>query len=515
MSTDLPTTAGPADRPRWRGRAASGGLGVGLALVAMGLAPADPPGVSYMAGVAVLMAAWWVMEVVPLYVTALLPLVLFPLLGIEDMRPTAAAYGNPTIFLFLGGFLLALGLQRSRLHRRVALAIVGAIGGRPRRLVLGFMLATAALSMWISNTASGMVMLPIALSVLDEARAHGEAKQVGVLGTAIMLGVAYSADIGGMATPVGTPPNLVLMEILPRLYPDAPPIGFGQWMLLGLPLGVCFLASGWLLLAYFLFPLSEESVFGGGETLDRARAELGPVRRDEVTSGLVFAVTALLWVTGADLQLGEGLYVPGWRSALGLEQVSDAAVAVAGAVTLFLLPSAERPGEALLDWDAAQKGVPWGLLLLFGGGFALAAGFKTSGLSAVVGGALGELQGAPPLALVALVCVVLTFLTELTSNTATTTLVLPILAQGALSLGVDPRALMIPATLSASCAFMMPVASPTQAIVFGSGYVTIREMVRAGIWFNLLGVALVTVLFWLLGPTVFDLTLDRVPDWAQ
>jgi sodium-dependent dicarboxylate transporter 2/3/5 len=467
-----------------------------------------------MAGLATLMAVWWVFEVVPLYVTALLPLVCFPLFGVAKLSATASAYGKPTIYLFLGGFLLALGLQRSGLHRRIALQIVNAIGSRPTRLVLGFMISTSVLSMWISNTASVMVMMPIGLSLLEEARARGVAEEaLGALGAAVMLGIAYAADIGGMATPVGTPPNLVLIETLPQLFPEAPSIGFGQWMLLGVPLYLAFIAGGWWLLSRVLFPFPPGDLLGESEGIREALDALGPVRRDEVVSGGVFALTALLWVSGGDLSLG-GVTIPGWRSLLGLPEVGDAAVAIGGAVLLFLLPSKDRPGETLLQWEDAQRGVPWGLLLLFGGGFALADGFKLSGLSESIGGAFVYLRGAPDLLVIAIVCLVLTFLTELTSNTATTALVLPILAQAGVALEIDPRALMIPATLSASCAFMMPVASPTQAIVFGSGYVPLRQMIRCGIWFNLFGVILVTLLFAVLGGGAFGFEAGTLPDWA-
>jgi len=476
--------------------------------------PEGAPKAGLMAGVAVLMAVWWIFEVVPIPVTSLFPLVLLPGLDITTMAATSANYGKPTIFLFLGGFLLALGLQRSGLHKRLALGIMARVGSRPSRLILGFMLATAALSMWISNTASVMVMLPVALSVLDEVASRGTARSVvAKLGVAVMLGVAYAADIGGMATPVGTPPNMVLMELHTQLFPDAPPFGFGQWILMGLPLAVVFLAAAWLLLTKLLFRFRDVPLLGSGSVIAEARVALGPVRRDEIGAGAVFAMTALLWMTGSDIDLGSR-YLPGWRGALGLEGFGDASVAIAAACLLFVIPSADRPGERLMDWQTALE-VPWGILLLFGGGFALAAGFQSSGLSVEIGEQLARLEGAPPLLVVIVVCLGLTFLTELTSTTATTNLVLPILAPAGGALGIDPRVLMIPATLSASCAFMMPVASPTQAIVFGSGYVSIRQMVRAGIWFNLIGVLLVTLVFFLIGVPVFSIDLSALPSWAR
>jgi sodium-dependent dicarboxylate transporter 2/3/5 len=479
-----------------------------LVAVAVPYRAADPVA-ARMTGVAVLMALWWVLEVVPIPVTSLLPLLLLPALGIGSLREVASAYGKPVIFLFLGGFMLALGLQRSGLHRRIALHIVAAIGSRPSRIVLGFMVASAALSMWISNTASVMVTMPIAVSVLEQAKEHSDEKgEVVQLGTALMLGIAYAADIGGMATPVGTPPNLVLVELYTKLLPGRPPISFAQWMTLGLPISLVFLACGWWLLTHVIFRLHSSAIVGeddGGEqVVKKGLAGLGPMSRDEKLSGAVFAAAALLWVTGADLRLGRDFVVHGWRSLLGLGEVGDAAVAVGAAALLFAIPSATRKGDTLMDWETTRD-IPWGLLLLFGGGFALAGGFESSGLSLRVGHALGALRGAPDAVVVAAVCAVLTMLTEVTSNTATATLVLPILARTAPALDMDPLMLMIPATLSASCAFMMPVASPTQAIVFGSGYVPIRQMVRAGIWFNILGVALVTLVFLLLGPALFSI----------
>jgi solute carrier family 13 (sodium-dependent dicarboxylate transporter), member 2/3/5 len=360
------------------------------------------------------------------------------------------------------------------------------------------MVATAALSMWISNTASVMVMLPIAMSVLAEAKSRGaDPQDVSKVGTAVMLSIAYAGNIGGMATPIGTPPNLVYVEMLEKLFPAAAAPSFGNWMMLGVPVVVVFIAVAWLLLTRVVFRLPAIDVMGDSAQIADAAKELGPWRRDELVCGGVFAATALLWMTGSDLKLSDAV-IPGWRSALAVPEFKDASVAVCAAALLFVLPSKERPGEALLDWDAV-KVLPWGLLLLFGGGFALAAGFSASGLSAAIGQAVVGLEGLPPWLLIGIVCTVMTFTTELTSNTATTTLVLPILGQAAAVLGMDPRALMVPATLSASCAFMMPVATPPNAIVFGSGYIKISHMVRAGLVMNVVGVVIITSMFLLLG----------------
>ena len=493
-----------------RKRGILGALGLLAGVAVWQLAPL-PGQAAAMAGIATWMATWWLSEVVPIPVTALLPLVLLPAFGIEKLGAVGANYGKPVIFLFLGGFLLALGLEETGLHRRVALGIVARVGDRPRRLVLGFMAASALGSMWISNTATTMVMLPIAMSVLTTGpRAEGDDR----LGPAVMLGIAYASSIGGMATLVGTAPNLVLVDQLRTLFPTAPPLGFAQWLLFGLPLATLFVLGGWLMLVY---PIFRVPASGSGVDPRAVRAELaalGPWRPDERVAAAVFCAVALLWVTGSDLRLGDAFTLRGWRGATGLRELGDGAVAIAGAVVLFVLPSRERPGESLLTWQATAR-LPWGLLLLFGGGFALAAGFGKSGLSDAIGSSLEGLAGTAPLVAVTTVCIALTSLTELTSNTATTTLVLPILARVGVAIGLDPRALMIPATLSASCAFMMPVATPPQAIVFGSGRVSIGQMVRAGIWFNLLGVVLVVLLFRLLGGPIFGIEWGGLPAFGK
>ncbi|MCL4113942.1 UNVERIFIED_CONTAM: hypothetical protein GTU68_065678 [Idotea baltica] len=457
-----------------------------------------------MAGVVTLMGAWWVLEAAPIPVTSILPLLLFPLFGISDMASTGAFYGKSTIFLFLGGFILALGLQETGLHKRIALSIVHAIGASPRKLVLGFMLSTWFLSMWISNTATVMVMLPIALSIVEQGTGPGhDPARLKKFAMALMLGIAYAADMGGMATQIGTAPNIVYKDVFQSTFPDGPEVDFLSWMQFGLPLSIVFVFSGWLLMTRVVFRLGGDSIMGSGNVIKDQLKALGNIRQDEAIAGGVFAFTALLWITGSNLELGPD----------NIPQVKDEAVAIGGAILLFLFPSRDRPGQALMTWETARK-LPWGILLLFGGGFAIAGGFGSSGLSTMIGSSFVALEGLPPLLLVIVVCLLLTFLTEITSNTATTNVVLPILAQASISMGIDPRILMIPATFSASCAFMMPVASPTQAIVFGSGYVPIRQMIRAGIWFNLLGILIVTLLFFLLGPSVWGIDFSQLPAWA-
>ena len=515
-------------------------LGAALGVAVWLWAPL-PGQAAAMAGIALWMAMWWLTEAVPIPVTSLLPLVLMPTAGIAKLGAVGASYGNPVIYLFLGGFLLALGLEECGLHHRIALSIVSALGDRPRLLVLGFFAASGAISMWISNTATAMLMLPIAMSILGDpeqdaaadalAAGQGSSETPGRpavpttwavpglgprarLGVATMLAIAYGASIGGMATLVGTAPNLVLVAQLAKLFPEAPAIGFGQWMAFALPFVVAYIAIGWWMLVGPLLRIPARGIGPGTEAVRAELAELGPMRRDERFAAGLFAVVAMAWVFGDDLRLGETLTLTGWRSALGLREVGDGAVAVAGAIALFVIPSRDRPGHAMLDWNATKR-LPWGLLLLFGGGFALADGFGKSGLSDVIGDALGVLRDQPMLAVLTAVTAGLCGLTELTSNTATTALVLPILGQLGVALGTDPRALMVAATLAASCAFMLPVATPPNAIVFGSGRVTIAQMARVGLWFNLVGVALVVLLVRLLGGPLLGIDWQALPSWAH
>jgi len=483
-------------------------LGIILAFCCYYFVPADQhPQAPIMAAIIVLMAVFWIFEVVPIAITSLFPIFLFPLFGILDTKTTALFYGKEIIFLFLGGLMLAQGIQHSNLHKRIALKIVNVIGSKPANLVLGFMVATAGLSMWISNTASVMVMMPIGLSIIEEMKDVKDSKKfLSKFAVALMLGIAYSADIGGMATLIGTPPNLVFMELYHELFPNLPTIGFTQWMMMGLPISITFLFTGWLLMTKVIFRMPKTQVFSSKNIISNLLRDLGEIRRDEIFSGLIFLMAAILWVTGSDIKLSESFVIQGWRSAFGLEMVSDASIAVATSLLLFMIPSKDRPKEMLLTWSKVRE-LPWGILLLFGGGFAIAGGFNSSGLSIIIGNIIANIGIESPILIVIIVCVVLTFLTEITSNTATTNLILPILAKASAFLGLDPRILMIPATLSASCAFMMPIASPTQAIVFGSGHVKIKQMIKAGIIFNALGIIVVTGVFYLLAKFVFGIEI--------
>lgn len=472
------------------------GLGLLLGVILYILVPGNEyPTAPIMAAVVGVMAVWWVLEVIPIGLTSLIPIAIFPLLGIGSFSQFLPFYYKEMIFLFLGGYLLALGLQASGLHKRIALYVVLKVGSTPSRLILGFMLTTGFLSMWIANTASVVVMLPIGMSIMDGVQKVSKDPKLTIrFGIALMLGIAYAADIGGMATLVGTPPNMVFAENYSTLFPGAPEIGFVDWMILCMPFSIVFLFVGWLVMTKLVLPMPNTAIYEDRSSIKGQIKELGPVRRDEKISGLIFTLAAVLWLTGSNIQLNDGFTLYGWRHWLGAEVISDAVVAMICAGLLFIVPSAEKKKKMLMPLST-YKEIPVGIILLFGGGFAIAGGFELSGLDKVVEEMFKSMPRYSPMIIVAIVCFAVTFLTELTSNTAITNLILPILASATVVLEMDPRLMMIPATLSASCAFMMPIASPTQAIAYGAGYVTIKQMMRTGVWFNLLGVLIVTVFF--------------------
>lgn len=473
--------------------------------------------------VTVLMAWWWVTEALPIPATALVPMAAFPILGIMSHREVAPNYGDSVIFLFMGGFFLAMTMQKWHLHKRIALHVVHFVGASPRRVILGFMLATAFLSMWISNTSTALMMYPIGLAVLLEfAGGDREALQpdseddiqLANVRKALLLGIAYAASVGGVGTLIGTPPNVIFAGVVGSLYSDAPPVEFFQWLLVGIPLVVVFLPLIWLILTRVIFPISREHFIHGGEYIAAEIKKLGPVSRGERLTLWLFAFTALALVFRRNIELGF-VTLPGWSNLLGIaEVVGDTTVVMAASVVMFATPVRWSEGEFLLDWAWAVK-IPWGVLLLFGGGIALADGFQTSGLAKWFGTRLAVLSNVPVPVMILSVCLLLTFLTEITSNTAITTVFMPILASTAIAMEAHPFLLMIPAAISASCAFMLPVATPPNAIIFGSGYVSIPAMARAGIFLNLLGAVLITGLTYLLAIPVFDITLQSIPAWAQ
>ena len=520
------TVHGEKHRSRLKGGRTIG-LWLGLAVFVFLLFRANRPGCAHptemrMAAVAALMAVWWITDAIPLAATALMPIVLYPLLGIMTGKQTAPVYFNHIIVLFLGGFMIALAMERWNLHKRIALWIVRLIGGSPSRLVLSFMLASALLSMWISNTATAIMMLAIGIAVIKELEEQFGKEATRKLSTSLLLGIAYGCSVGGLATLVGTPPNLSFARIFEITFPDAPEearIDFGKWLLVGVPVMLVMLSVTWLLLTKVFFRVASGLQLSS-KSLNEEYRKLGRISFPECVVLCVFVSTALLWVFRKDLVVG-GFTLPGWSRNLPFAAaIDDGTIAIAMALLLFLIPSGVKvEGEGdqgqgrLLGIDVFRK-LPWHIVLLFGGGFALAKGFQSSGLSALVGNQFAGLEGSPPVAMVATVCATLTFLTELTSNTATTELLLPLLASVASATDVHPLLLMIPATLSASCAFMMPVATPPNAIVFGSGRLRIGDMVKVGIVLNLVGIAVITLLFLTLGRAVFDIPTEGVPDWA-
>lgn len=476
----------------------------------------DPskPSITAMAAVAALMATWWITDAIPLAATALLPLVLYPLLGIMKTRECAPIYVNSTIFLFIGGFMIAVTMEKWMLHKRIALWVIRRIGGGPARIILGFMAAAAFLSMWISNTATAVMMVPIAMAIIFQLEERYGVEGCHDFTVALMLGIAYACSLGGMATLVGTPPNLSFARIFEITFPEAESIAFGQWLVMAFPITVILLAVVWLLLTRVFFR------FGSAFDVDRAMvkreyAALGGMTFEERAVLGVFAATALGWIFRKDLVLGV-LTIPGWsRLVPRADLIDDATVAVAMAMILFFIPtrSPKAPCPTVMGVDVFTR-IPWHIVLLFGGGFALAQGFRETGLSQFIGLRFAGLEGVPPYAMIALTCGGLTFLTELTSNTATTEMILPILASVAVAIRANPLLLMIPATLSASCAFMMPVATPPNTIVFGSGRITIAEMAKVGILINLIGVVVISTVFFFLGTAVLGIETAGLPVWA-
>ena len=468
-----------------------------------------------MAAVAVFMAVWWITDAIPLFVTALLPMLLYPLLGILESNATAPIYLNSTIFLFLGGFMIALTMEKWNLHRRIALFIIRFIGGGPNKIVLGFMIASSFLSMWISNTATAIMMVPIGLAIVLKMEEKFEIAETHKFTTSLMLGIAYGCSLGGVATLVGTPPNLSFARIFKITFPQAEPIAFGTWFIMGLPISIIMLIAVWLILTKIFFRLPSNLTVDK-TTVNNEYKELGPMSFEEKSVLTIFSLTAILWVFRKELIIGF-VSIPGWSQLLpNPNLIDDATVALFMAMLMFLIPTRTKGTKysTIMGPDVITK-LPWNIVLLFGGGFALAKGFQVTGLSAFIGDKFSGLAGIPPISMIIIICFGLTFLTELTSNTATTEMILPILASVAVAMKTNPLLLMIPATISASCAFMMPVATPPNAIVFGSGRIKISEMARVGIFINIIGIIIITVIFYLIGTVVFSIDSSVFPGWAQ
>ncbi len=470
------------------------------------------PQVTYTFAIALLMAIWWITEIVPLSITALIPVVLFPLFGIMNGKAVSTTYFNHIIFLFIGGFLVAMAMERWNLHKRIALRILMLTGTSPVRLLFGFMASTAFLSMWISNTATVMMMLPIILSIIKNLEEHADEKDIYRFSIGLLLGIAYGASIGGIATLVGTPPNPIFVQILDIMFPQAPEISFSDWFLFAMPVTIIMFLFTWMFLYFSFRPaatwknLKDLSFKEEYEALGKASFEEKIVLAD-------FIILAVLWLTRSGLSF-DVVKIPGWGSLFhNPAYINDGTVAIAMALILFFIPSKTKKGKKILTRKTVLH-LPWNILLLFGGGFALASGFKESGLSTWFGEQLSLFEGQPTLLIILTIALGMTFLTEVTSNTATTQLILPILAGLSVTLHVNPLLLMLPATLSASMAFMLPVATPPNAIVFGSRRISIGTMAKTGLILNIFGAIVITLLSYYWGTAIFGFDPHIVPDWA-
>ena len=454
------------------------------------------------AAVAVLMAVWWVSEAIPIPATALLPIVLFPFLSVMKTQQVTAAYANHLIYLFMGGFLIAATMEKWQLHRRIALQTIRLVGVSPRRIILGFMLATAFLSMWISNTATAMMMMTIGLAVINQSKALLQAQgqyangQPFPFGTALMLGIAYAASIGGVATLIGTPPNAILVGIVEKTYGIN--ISFSDWMMFGLPLSMIMLALAWFYLTHIVYRSDMRELPGGKQSIIQALAKLGAMKREEKQVLLVFTAVACAWIARGLVDIA------------ALRMVTDSSIAIVGALALFIIPVDLRQRQFLLDWDSAVK-IPWDIIILFGGGFALAEGFSHSGLTVWIAQQLTVMEGTHIVVLVGMIVLLVIFLTEVTSNTATASLLLPIMGALAVAMHIHPLTTMIAVAVAASYAFMLPVATPPNAIVFSSREVTMPQMAKAGLALNLIGAVLITLFVILVMPMAFDIDILQPP----
>ncbi|WP_106769074.1 SLC13 family permease [Paenibacillus faecalis] len=448
-------------------------------------------------------ATWWITEAIPIPATSLLPIILFPLTGALGTAEVTASYGGTTIYLFLGGFLIALAMERWNLHKRIALTIISVIGTSTQRIILGFMVATGFLSMWISNTATALMMVPIGSAIIYQmSQSMDNQKQAMIqedenFSKAMMLGIAYSASIGGLATIIGTPPNAILVGVIKEIY--GVNISFVSWMMFGVPLTVLLLGLTWFYLMKAL-PFKVKEIAGGKEIIQEQKNSLGKASFEEKAVLAVFLLTASLWV-----------FYPFVPSSWGWIELDDTMIAIFAGVLLFIIPSSNKRGTGLLDWETA-KNVPWGILLLFGAGLAIAAGFNKTGLAEWIGNQLTIVQGVQFIFVIVIVTTIVIFLTEITSNTATATMILPIMASLALAINVHPYALMIPAAVAASCAFMLPVATPPNAVVFASGKIRIVDMARVGFGINIIAIFMIVALVYLLLPIIWGIDLRVFPE---
>ena len=445
------------------------------------------------------MAIWWITEALPIAGTALLPLILMPLLGILKIDVVSDNYMHPTVLLYMGGFLLATGIEKWNLHKRIALNIINLLGTDLRRIVLGFIVATGLLSMWISNSATALMMLPIGLAVVNQFKEQLGQSNQGLgdkLGKNIMLGIAYSASIGGMATLIGTPTNAILSAVVKEMYAFS--IAFDEWMLFGLPFSLILLGICWYYLVSYGNPLPKNFRLNNSKSIvSQQLSSLGKITFEEKTVLLVFSAVCFAWITRS------------FFLAKLIPAIDDTIIVLIGVVLLLLLPSSYTKTK-ILDWKTAEK-IPWGVLILFGGGLALAEGFKETGLAEYLGQKLTLIEGIGLFTMLLVIIAAVNFLTEVTSNVATASMLLPILASVAIKLDLHPFGLMIGATLAASCAFMLPVATPPNAVVFGSGYLQMKDMVKAGLWLNILSIFLITLMVYFILPWIWGIKLEGFP----
>ena len=455
-------------------------------------------------GVAILMATWWLTEAIPLPATGLLPLVLFPLLGISSIKATAQAFSHPIIFLFMGGFIIGLAMQHTGLHKRIAYYIISKFKSSPKSLVFGFMCATAFLSMWISNSATAIMMLPIALSIITVFKEDKNDIKDNNFDKALVLSIAFSATIGGIATIIGTPPNTVMAAMLSEIYNYE--INFVDWLKIGLPTSIILLPITWIILTFLCFPLNSKASIKDKVIKDKIK-ELGKISQDEIMVGIVFIITASLWISRKWLSTALDGVIPAGA-------LNDSTIAIMAAIFLFIIPSNRPKRKRLIDWQVAQN-IPWGALILIGGGLSLATVINSSGLATWIGSLSSNLSNIS-IVFIVLICIAsIIVLTELTSNTATASTFIPIMGATALGLGQDPLLLIIPATLAASCAFMMPVATPPNTIAYASGHLKISDMIKAGIWLNIISIIIIGVIIALILGPVFDVELNKIPIWAK
>ena len=444
------------------------------------------------------MAIWWITEAIPISVTALLPIILFPLTGGLELSETTASYGHKYVFLYLGGFIIAIAMQKWNLHKRIALNIISFIGTNVIKIILGFMVATAFLSMWISNTATAVMMLPIAMAIVDQLKDNPDTieNENKIFGKALMLGIAYSASIGGISTLIGTPPNLILAGVVEETFGYE--ITFSTWFKFGFPISLILLFLCWKYLTGIAFKFEQKSFPGGIKEIKKQLQKIGTISYEEKLVALIFTLTAIAWVTRDILKL----IIP---------VIDDTIIVMISALIIFLLPTNDKK-RRLINWEEASK-LPWGILLLFGGGMALASGFKESGLALWIGTQMTLLDGINLFLLLFFLIASVNFLTEITSNLATTAMLLPILYPMAMTIDVHPFILMVSAAVAASCAFMLPVATPPNAVVFGSGYLRIPDMVRVGIWMNVLSIILLSVFVYYVLPYLweFDPLVFKIP----